>query len=80
LFCGLTKQVACVQRKAFSKTSQLSIVHWSWSSQSRGWPVHAPLEHVSSTVHGLLSSHDPPCGTGGEQVPVPGLQVPGSLH
>src|SRR5438876_817646 len=58
---------------------------WHWSSAVHvtvevGLP-QVPLWQVSPLVHALPSSHGAPLGLGGcEQVPVAGLQVPGSWH
>src|SRR5262249_44522996 len=50
------------------------------SSQTTGLPTQVPFWQVSPLVQRLLSEHEPPCGTGDEQVPVLGWQVPGPLQ
>jgi hypothetical protein len=58
-------------------------LHWSPFVQTTGLlPTHEPAWHVSVCVQALLSLHAVPFGFGvaAEHIPVPGLQVPGSLH
>ena len=55
------------------------LLHWS-PVQTTGVPTQFPFWQVSPVVQAWPSLQDPPCGTGGEQMPVPGLQVPGLLH
>ena len=44
-------------------------------------PAHTPFWQLSPVVQGLPSLHDEPFAlTGFEQIPVPGLHVPGSWH
>src|SRR5262249_43494168 len=55
-------------------------LHWSPLVQPAGLPSPARRCSDPPLVQRLPSEHEPPCGTGGEQVPVLGWQVPGSLH
>ena len=59
------------------------LLHWSPLVQITGFePTHEPAWQVSVCVQALLSLHAVPLGFGvaAEHIPVPGLQVPGSLH
>lgn len=56
--------------------SHASAVHTFMSSQLSVMPVHACVaSHVSAPLHGLLSAHDVPGGSGAFTQPVAGAQL-----